>query len=187
VHRARVLSPLAVAAVLAACTPGLYPGATGYTAARVPRYGSITIAPQPGGLGPVNGGAAFWNAAAGRALFTVTTNNPTIRFQPGGPFITPPQHGSRRVIAYASTSRNPCIVHFDPSYVAAGVPGRHLNARLWAHEIGHCLDLDSHRLNVMPCPSTAVMSDCNFWARVLAGWGPTADDTNQLRAAGYIP
>ena len=175
-----------VAAVVA-CAPGLAPGRIGFTHAKA--GGSITIAEQPTffpGDGP-NAGAAFWNRAAwGRSLFVRSDANPQVTFVPLTPLLT---NEGYRIVAWtkqhrnADGSMNRCEVYYDPAFVAAGIPGRHANFRLFAHELGHCLELAGHQ----DCSFQGVMSTCDFWNRVIAGWGNTAPDTDQLRAAGYMP
>lgn len=181
-----------VLAILYGCGPGMAPGRLGFTAARAPTYGSVTVAEQPDTSGEgVNSGFNYWNIAAGRQLFSRSDSAPQVTFSTKTPLIayegTPQQ---RRVVAYAGLELNPdgsmkhCTVVYDPTFIAQQVPGRTLNARTWAHEIGHCLDLEAHE----DCArNQGVMSNCDFWDRVLSWWGPTLADYAELKNAGYVP
>jgi hypothetical protein len=132
--------------------------------------------------------AGWWNVAAGRPLF-VLNSAPAIAFRVKTPIFAGAEQdlGGLRIVSAVDQVRDAsgtisCTVWYDPTFVAYGVPGRHLSARVLAHEVGHCLELSGHQA----CPSLRVMSLCDFWARAIAGWGPGAEDTVQLRAAGYI-
>jgi hypothetical protein len=124
-------------------------------------------------------------------LFAISAA-PQIAFRVQTPIIAAAEQdtGGFRIVAYAAQQRNPdgsmgsCTVYYDPTFVAFGVPGRHLSARVLAHEVGHCLELAGHQTCA---ENQGVMSSCEFWQRAIAGWGPTAADNAQLRAAGYIP
>ena len=189
-----------VAFVITACAPGLVPGTKGIPAGRAPFYGSISIQVQPLTFDTnPNGGAVFWNEAAGRRLFTVTNVNPVIKFQAdkgplcgvdmGQPAVPPCGPNTRRVVAYsqiiygANAAVYSCIIHYDPAWVAVNEYSRHLSSRVWAHEIGHCLSLKGDQND---CVHRSVMSACDFWGAAIRGDAPNVHDTNQLRAAGYI-
>lgn len=191
VSRLLVGLALTLLVVVACGPPGLTPGRLGYTNAKAPTYGQVTAGEQPDTSGEgVNSGLAYWNLAAGRTLFVRTDAAPQqIRFGVRTPIIAYAETPlARRVVAWADQKLNPdgsmreCVVEYDPTFIQQQVPGRALNARVWAHEIGHCLDLEAHQACFR---NEGVMANCSFWERVLMWWGPTLADVAQLKAAGY--
>jgi hypothetical protein len=176
--------------VLAACAPGLTPGRIGFVNARGPSFGSVAIEPNPSFFGePADAVAGWWNVAAGRPLLVISAA-PQIAFRVQTPIVAAAEQdlgGGPRIVARAEQRRNPdgsmgsCTVYYDPTFVAYGVPGRHLSTFVLAHEVGHCLELLGHDQR------DSVMGLTRFWEKAIANYGPVAADTAQLRAAGYIP